>query len=151
MDKGYLQLCSVSGLKDIDMSLFPKKLLIVRSVGKATGLIENHGFVHVPQLSPSEQLFNKYCFKWKKNIFTEEEERIVIQGKTNSWWDLYVPLFMEEMDTRSEFIACLNRIMVLLDQGVNVLIVCFCADYSRCHRGLVGYKVSKRGYDVRCK
>lgn len=149
--KGYVQLCSISEIGDLILSSFPKKLLIVRSVGKAQGLIDHHGFVHVPQLSPSGQLFNTYYTKWNKGIFTHEEIDIMSNGNTHSWWDLYAPKFMEEMETRSDFQACINRTMVLLDQGVNVLMVCFCPEYYRCHRGLVGYYLSKKGYEVRCK
>lgn len=149
--KGYLQLCSVSKLVELDLNQFPKKLLIVRSVGKAQGLIDNHGFVHVPQLSPSEQLFRTYYSKWSKSIFTEIEKQTMATGTTHSWWDLYAPRFMEEMSTRSDLQACINRTMELLDQGYNVLMVCFCPNYNRCHRGLIGYYLNKRGYEVRCK
>jgi uncharacterized protein YeaO (DUF488 family) len=149
MAKGHLQLVSLSHLKDIDLSLYPKRLFIVRSMSKVTPeALHKHGLVHVPQLSPSSALFSDYINRWLKGDFTAEERSIISKGSTNSWWDVYTQRFVVEMQSRNDMRKCLQRIEDLLNQGVNVLLVCYCTNPFRCHRGILGYYFMQRGFQV---
>lgn len=42
----------------------------------------------------------------------------------------------------------IKQIMDLLDKGQGVALICFCSDYNRSHRGILGYWFEKNGYIV---
>lgn len=147
--KGHIQLTSLSNLRNIDLSLYDKRLFIVRSLGKVDGKsLNKYTLIHVPQLSPSMELFDDYVNRWSKDNFTSKEKLIIENGITKSWWDIYIKRFLYEMTHRKDMIACLHRINDLLDQGKNILLICFCPNPFRCHRGLIGYYFMKKGYTV---
>ena len=148
--KGHLRLTSLSNLKDINLDLYDKKLFIVRSTKQGTmNNLASMGIVHVPQLSPSPALFSDYYNRWKDGTgFTADEVNKMKNGLTHSWWDLYTERFIEEIKTRHDIRKCLKRTKDLLDQGYNVLYICYCSDYKRCHRSILGYLFAEKGYDV---
>jgi hypothetical protein len=151
--KGRLCVTSIGKLRDVDMSMYPdKRLFIVRKPTKSSEhAVEKYRLQHVPQLSPSAQLFSRY-YKWKDGNFTEEEKNFLLMnghfGKSDSWWYLYTSEFIKEMQNRSDLIKCMKRTLELLNNGVNVLMVCFCPNPMRCHRGIIGAIVQQRGYTV---
>ena len=145
-DKGHIQLCSISSFKNYAKD-YDLKLFIVRSPGKID--YEKYGMVHVPELSPSPELFKKYKARWSKGIFTKiEQQRLKELGPDSTWWDLYIPEFLNEM-TGADAQVNIKRMIELLDEGTNILLVCFCADSLNCHRGLIGDHFNNMGYEVR--
>lgn len=145
MSKGYLQLCSLSSYSQYKDN-FEKRLFIVRNPMNVD--CTKYGMIHVPELSPSPRLFKSYL-RWKKGIFTEVEQRyLTLQGPNRSWWDLYCSSFTDQIKHNEDMIINLNRIQELLDQGVNILLVCFCGDYVNCHRILLGNYFDNKGYTV---
>ena len=149
-EKGFVRLCSIRNIEKYEsLDSFYTKLFIVRSLGKRSSFLDEWDFIHVPQLSPSSELFGKYNNQWKKGIFTRQEKEVMAKSMTNSWWDLYVPDFIQEMNGRRDIQVCLKKIMRYLDNGKSVMLTCFCNDFNRCHRGLLGYYLQSKGYEVR--
>lgn len=126
---------------------FDIKLHITRHKNK--GLLKD--FIHVPQLAPSNELFNKTMYKWKKLKFTDKEREIIKSGETGTWLDLYVPEFNNEMDTREDFIKCYNRIKEHLNNGKNIIAVCYCEDKDKCHRKIISDRLKSEGFNSTCK
>ena len=97
--------------------------IIVRSL-KSIPYIPNTQVFHVPALSPSPDLFNKYL-AWRDN---DEWNEDTFQNK-------YVPQFLYEMHS-DEAQQALNT---LIEHGKTnkILLVCYCKDESMCHRSIV--------------
>lgn len=133
-------------LNEIDDN-FDIKLHITRHKNK--GLLKD--FIHVPQLAPSNELFNKTMYKWKKLKFTNKEKEIIKSGETGTWLDLYIPEFNNEMENREDFIKCYNRLKEHLSNGKNIVAVCYCSDKDKCHRKLISNKLESEGYNSYCK
>ena len=97
--------------------------IIVRSL-KNTPSIPNTQVFHVPALSPSPDLFNKYL-AWRDN---DEWNEDTFQNK-------YVPQFLYEMHS-DEAQQALNT---LIEHGKTnkILLVCYCKDESMCHRSII--------------
>ncbi len=114
------------------------KLLIVRK--PMSGIPK--GFIHVPQLSPSTELFNN-SRRWKENHFHSDEKILFDEMKVSSqdkdaWWSLYVPAFERELDERSDMKSALQRLEERLSNGEDIYLFCYCKNVDRCHRLLVG-------------
>ena len=129
-----------------DNEEFDIKLHITRHKNK--GMLKD--FIHVPQLAPSTELFNKTMYKWKKLKFTAKEKETMKNGKTGTWLDLYVPEFNNEMNTREDFIKCYNRIKELLNDNKNIIAICYCEDKNRCHRKIISDRLSLEGFNSTC-
>lgn len=113
-------------------------LLAVRNPPKnANGKIQiPEHFIHVPQLSPSKQLFSD-TQEWKK----EHENK-------QDWWRFYEARFLKEMAQRDDLIRALSRLEARLKNGELVRVFCFCKDVCYCHRSFIGYDMEKKGYEV---
>lgn len=148
MNKGHIQLCSLSKYKDFKDN-YTKKLFIVRNPMKVN--CELYGMVHVPELAPSPELYKKYITRWKYNEFTQEEEnRLKDFGPGATWWSLYYEQFIAQM--HEDYMQVnLARIIELLNQGVDILLVCFCGNLEHCHRKILGDYYASLGYEVRYK
>ena len=97
--------------------------MIVRSL-KATPQCDAPIIVHVPQLSPSQELFHKYLSiknagNWNRETFQKE----------------YVPVFLEEMKSKE----AVSKMNLLLEKGKhkNILLLCYCSEEDMCHRSIV--------------
>ena len=88
---------------------------------------------HVPDLSPSFQLFKNYL-AWRD------------QGVWNlqTFEQCYKPRFMQEM-CNVQALAMLNRLYEK-SKVMDILIVCFCPDESMCHRSLVKQIIASMDY-----
>ena len=108
-----LILCRVG--EDVQANI---KLQITRS---RKGLRE--GWIWVPQLAPSEELFRDYL-RWRE------------RGKWPARWPEYRERFLEEMRETVPR-RYLERIRQRLAEGKSVALACFCRDERYCHRRLV--------------
>lgn len=81
------------------------------------------GWIHVPQLSPSWQLFNK-VMDWKMQLIW------------NKKWDEYKELFLKEM-ARLEPQRYLKHMALRIKEGKTIALACYCPDNEYCHRSLV--------------
>ena len=143
MSKGKILFTSFYNLDDIDLSEYEKKLHITLYINKGKRI----DFIHVPGLAPSEHLFRKAMYCWQKLKFTKEEKAKLYNGKTGTWFDLYEEIFLEETNRR-EFKIAYNRLKELLDNGVNIIAVCYCKDYRYCHRSILAKMLKEEGYNV---
>lgn len=97
------------------------------------------GVKHVPQLSPSWDLFKWFRQMndeklWKKSMFDDE----------------YVPRFISEMN-RHEPLVLLNELKKKSESGKNIALICFCYDESQCHRSVIGGILKGVGCEVSCE
>lgn len=79
------------------------------------------GYVHMPALG---------CPRPVRNRYREDGD-----------WSRYVTGFTGYLDTRADAVAEL----VTVSRGTTGCLVCFEADYDRCHRSLVGREARRRG------
>lgn len=108
-------------IRDIDKTKYDEIWIIVRSLGN----VPTGGNVyHVPQLSPSYNLFYDYRNWVKQGIWCKKQ-----------FDDVYKPRFLEEMksDTAQQYLNLLRESCKTKD----ILICCFCSDESMCHRSIV--------------
>lgn len=97
-------------------------------------------FIHVPQLSPSIELFNQ-AQKWKKEY-----------KNISDWFHLYEEKFRKEMRERNDMIRALNKVEKRVREGKLIRLFCYCKDELYCHRRLIGEELISRGYEVNwCK
>lgn len=113
---------TIGSFKDISDE-YDEIWIIVRSL-KSTPYVPNTQVFHIPALSPSPDLFNKYL-TWRDNGEWNED---TFQNK-------YVPQFLYEMHN-DEAQQALNT---LIEHGKThkILLVCYCKDESMCHRSIV--------------
>lgn len=79
---------------------------------------------HVPQLSPSWDLFKNYL-SWAKSGEWNEQ----------CFMERYVPCFLEQMKTQ-EAKQALNS-LYFKSKTTNILLVCYCPNEALCHRSIV--------------
>lgn len=92
-------------------------------------------FKHVPELSPSWDLFKTYLSlrdsrKWDGNAFDQ----------------IYFPRFVKEME--SEMAQCKLRELMQKSLYGNIAVCCTCANLYLCHRMIIGTICAKYGADV---
>ena len=142
--KGEILFTSFDGVENLALDNYDIKLQIVRYTSK--GL--RKGFIHVPHLSPSEELFKKTMYSWKKLKFTKEERELMANGKTGTWFDLYEDEFTKETKMRRDFNIGYNRLKYYLDNGKNIVAICYCGDKNKCHRSILAKMLMDEGYKV---
>lgn len=140
--RGHIRFMCFYDLTSEITSEYELKLHITRDINQGI----RRGFIHSPQLSPTTKLRNTAIYKWKKLIFTHQELDIMKNGKTGTWFDLYTIEFEKEMQNRSDFIKAYNRLKFHLDNGVNILAVCYCKDLYKCHTSLIHNRLIADGY-----
>lgn len=77
---------------------------------------------HVPELSPSTDLFFKYCELKKRGLWCQKQ-----------FDDNYTPIFIEQIENDAEakkLLANLNE----LGKQKRIALVCFCKNENMCHR-----------------
>lgn len=107
--------------KDIS-SNYDEVWLIVRSLKQVPQV--NTNVFHVPQLSPSPELFKSYLSWRNQGLWSKD-----------TFEKYYKPRFLKEMEGEDA-----QRVLNLLINKAstkNILLVCFCNDESMCHRSLV--------------
>lgn len=107
-------------------------LLIVR---RPPAKIPEH-FIHVPQLSPSPELFHQAQI-WKKQL-----------GDKENWFHLYEERFLKEIKQRDDLIRALKKVEKRIQEGNHIRMFCFCKDQNYCHRKYIGQELEKRGYQI---
>lgn len=142
--KGKILFTSYDSIPNLDLTDYEIKLQIVRFTSK--GIRE--GFAHIPHLSPSENLFKKTMYKWKKLKFTQEEKDKMFNGKTGTWFDLYEEEFIKETKSRADFKIGYERLKYYLDNGTNIVAICYCEDKNKCHRSIIAKMLIDEGYNV---
>lgn len=139
---GHIKFMKFNDLNQDIIQNYDLKLHITRTTKK--GIYK--GFIHVPQLSPSKELRDMAIYRWKKLKFNKDELDIMKNGKSGTWFDIYEIYFKKEMDSRKDFLKAYIRLKQHLDNGVNILAVCYCEDAYKCHRSLIHNQLITEGY-----
>ena len=110
---------TITDIRNVNYKVYDKVWEIVRSL-KNPGNLK-----HVPELSPSCNLFKKY-----------------LQLQDSGWWNtetfrnIYVPTFLREMQTVTAR-KKLNELVWQDRQEKRICLVCFCPDEALCHRSII--------------
>lgn len=121
---------TVTTIRSINYVDYDEVWAIVRSI-KNLGKMK-----HVPELSPSWNLFNTYL-----------SLRNAGKWNTASFRNIYVPTFLQEMQNAA---AC-NKITELIDldrKGKRICLACFCPDETLCHRSIIAGILQNKGIQV---
>ena len=125
-DSGEIITCSFKKAKSYDVN---EKWLITRG---GEGL---PGYKRVPELAPSQELFDKYLTRWKDK-------------PASLWWGKYKSEFMKQFKD-PQFIMKLALLYEKVhNQNQNILLVCFCEDVEYCHRKLIASFLSEKDLKV---
>lgn len=106
---------------NMDASKYDEVWVCVRSLGN----VKTGGNIyHVPQLSPSADLFHAYL-SWKKQGIWSKDQ----------FDNVYTPRFLKEMESKE----ARSYLDLLRDKTKtkNIYVCCFCDDESLCHRSLI--------------
>lgn len=109
---------TITSILNVNYGLYDEVWAIVRFLKYTNPRIR-----HVPELSPSWQLFKTYLSLKNKGQWNEETFRT-----------MYVPRFLMEMRGKVQQ-DLLNE---LFNTKKHICLVCFCPDESLCHRSIVG-------------
>ena len=124
---------------EIDITEYDEVWVICRSVREIDDLIRNHDNVfHVPELSPSQELFS-----WYRNQVHKDQWGI------EAFRNYYVPVFLQMLREDSEGYGMLRKLVV---ESIykDIALVCFCSDEKLCHRSIVGGVLLKMGANIEC-
>ena len=121
---------TVTNIRNINSANYDEVWAIVRSL-KNPGRMK-----HVPELSPSWNLFKKYLAlrnagKWNMESFS----------------NIYMPVFLKEM----QYSATRRKLAELIDldkQGKRICLTCFCTDETLCHRSIIAGILQNKGIQV---
>lgn len=138
---------SFNDLKDYNMEYIDEIWCIVRSLKNGLPVIkrDDGSFVdvyHIPQLSPSPELFHAYL-NWKQNG----------QWNEDTFQEKYVPQFIAEMHGEEQR----NYLNILFQRAQEkcILLLCFCTEEDMCHRsiilGIMQGIYAEKGLNVRCE
>lgn len=105
-----------SKMKDIPENSI--KLIITRFPPKWLDISKDTNTYVVKELAPSQELLLKY--------------------KKDNNWDEYVIDFCNQMNNRVDMINMLNRVRGVLQRNIDIYLICYEKDYTRCHRSLIG-------------
>ena len=108
-------------ISNMDASKYDEVWVCVRSLGN----VKTGGNIyHVPQLSPSTDLFYAYL-SWKKQGIWSKDQ----------FDNVYTPRFLKEMESKE----ARSYLDLLRDKTKtkNIYVCCFCDDESLCHRSLI--------------
>jgi len=108
-------------ISNMDASKYDEVWVCVRSLGN----VKTGGNIyHVPQLSPSADLFHAYL-SWKKQGIWSKDQ----------FDNVYTPRFLKEMESKE----ARSYLDLLRDKTKtkNIYVCCFCDDESLCHRSLI--------------
>lgn len=127
-----IYIASFNDLKNCSFGFIDEVWVIVRSLkGGLPTFWNDDGTVrtdidvyHIPQLSPSTELFHAYL-NWKQQGIWSEQ----------TFQEKYVPQFLNEMhgEEQKKFLNILYK----KGQEKNILLLCYCTDEALCHRSIV--------------
>ena len=110
---------TITDIRNVDHEAYDEVWAIVRSL-KNPGKMK-----HVPELSPSWNLFRQYL-----------QLRNTGRWNTETFRNIYVPTFLREMQTGTAR-RKLNELVWQDRQEKRICLVCFCPDEALCHRSII--------------
>lgn len=121
---------TVTDIRNVNDAAYDEVWAIVRSL-KNPGKMK-----HVPELSPSWDLFKSYM-----------QLRDTKQWNADTFRNSYVPIFLKEMmgiEARKK----LSELVELDKQGKRICLICFCRDETLCHRSIIAGILQYAGIQV---
>lgn len=129
---------TLGSFKDLGQPQYDETWIITRGLKDRSVLTRYQNTIHVPELSPTPELFQWYLFQ-----------------KKNGWWGVkhfdiyYVSQFIRDIAGDASSRNRLNELYTKHQAGKNILIVCFCTDERICHRSIIGGLLQGIGVEVK--
>lgn len=120
----------IASIRNVDQKEYDEVWTIVRSLKNPRNM------KHVPELSPSWNLFKRYL-----------QLRDSGQWNAEAFKNIYVPVFLREIQA-SVARKRLNEFVWLDRQGKRICLVCFCPEEELCHRSIVAGVLQHVGVHV---
>lgn len=98
------------------------------------------GSIHVPELAPSPQLFNKFTYLRDQNLWDLETFR-----------QEYAPQYIREITGDPESLEAIERLLRKAHEGFNIGLTCTCYREDLCHRSVLGGLIQSIAPDIECK
>lgn len=118
-----IQTSSIANLRNMKQD---EIWLVVRSVGKAKDLLKRPDVRHVPELSPTTDLFYKYLH-WKQNGLWDQK----------CFDERYRPQFLADAEHSPEFQNAFSKLLEKDAKGKTITLACFCGYEPMCHRSIL--------------
>jgi len=130
------ELCMIylDSITNVNALEYDEVWIIVRKL-KESDLIE--GSKHIPELSPSTYLLERYIELREKGIWNKE-----------SFEKIYVPSFIREIRSRIGVKEILNDLVYMSGIGQKICLVCYCEDEEICHRSIVSGILAGMGANI---
>ena len=121
---------TITNIRNIDYTAHDEVWAIVRSL-KYPGKMQ-----HVPELSPSWNLFKTYLSLRDEGKWNDDKFK-----------NIYVPVFLQEMQTATAR-RKLAELIELDKQGKRICLACFCTKEDECHRSIIAGILQYAGITV---
>lgn len=124
----------IANINDVNLNDFDEVYVCMRSVDTiSNNIIYSKNVFHLPELSPSKELFLwhhnlKKNFQWTEKVFKEQ----------------YVPKFLNEMKSE-EAIKAMNHLIKRSNEGLKLAVCCSCARQDLCHRSILAALLRRNG------
>lgn len=88
------------------------------------------------ELAPSKELFSWYInLKNNNNLY-------------EGWFEDYRKVYLNQLKNNNKALKSLKIIKMMLEEGKDVAVYCFCQDVNKCHRSIIGDLFEKKGFEV---
>ena len=125
---------TVGSYQEMDQNRYDENWLIVRKPDDLPDFVK-----HVPVLSPSQNLFQKYREACQQKVFDQKFFNKV-----------YVPQFLQELSENTEALAVLQK-LTDMSKTKNIMLACYCETEAMCHRSIIAGILLGMGAEINTK
>lgn len=125
---------TVGSYQEMDQNKYDEIWLIVRKPDDLPEFVK-----HVPALSPSPDLFQKYRETCQEKMFDQK-----------FFNEVYVPQFVKELAENEEALALLQT-LTDMSRAKNIMLACYCETEAMCHRSIIAGILLGMGAEISTK
>ena len=111
---------TVGSYQEMDQNKYEENWLIVRKPDDLPDFVK-----HIPALSPSPDLFQKYREACQEKTFNQK-----------FFNEVYVPQFVKELSENAETLNLLEN-LTDMSKTKNIMLGCYCETEAMCHRSII--------------
>ena len=125
---------TVGSYQEMEQNKYDENWLIVREPDDLPAFAK-----HVPALSPSPNLFQKYREACQEKMFDQK-----------FFNEVYVPQFVKELFENAEALALLQT-LTDMSKTKNIMLACYCETEGMCHRSIIAGILLGMGAEINTK
>jgi uncharacterized protein YeaO (DUF488 family) len=126
-----INLIVITNIRNVHPNEYDEVWAIVRSIKS-----NSHYIQHVPELSPSRELFKKYLSLRDMGMWNKE-----------SFERYYRPYFVSQINADPWAQSALETLIAKHNSCKKIALVCFCTDADLCHRRIISEMLTERGVE----